>query len=201
MSTPEPENTTFKTVFLINLVVYNPVKPSTKKKSEEKVNKLKKANLYCSDCWRLHQFSSCSTCNTWEDRVQGHPKEALQLQIYLPSNEAVSVPSKVRIGRIDHRVPRMKHRDWTHRVPRCEYPIGRANVWSFFAASSPNISISGLRAMSAMLFMNAARFSSFRSRARRDTSLRVIPRRRRVQKSGHWNLDTTLWKKVTLKLI
>ena len=50
MSTPEPENTTFKTVFLINLVVYNPVKPSTKKKSEEKVNKLKKANLYCSDC-------------------------------------------------------------------------------------------------------------------------------------------------------
>jgi hypothetical protein len=31
-------------VFLINLIVYNPVKPSTKK-SEEKVNKLKEANL------------------------------------------------------------------------------------------------------------------------------------------------------------
>jgi hypothetical protein len=46
MSTPEPENAAFKTVFLINLVVYNPVKPSAKKKkSEEKVNKLKEANL------------------------------------------------------------------------------------------------------------------------------------------------------------
>jgi len=46
MSTPEPENVTLKTVFLINLVVYNPVKPSAKKKkSEEKVNKLKEANL------------------------------------------------------------------------------------------------------------------------------------------------------------
>jgi hypothetical protein len=44
--TPEPENTTFKTVFLINLAVYNPIKPTTKKKkSEEKVNKLKEANL------------------------------------------------------------------------------------------------------------------------------------------------------------
>jgi len=50
--TPEPENATFKTVFLISLVVYNPVKPSTKKKkSEEKVNKLKGANLgHFSDC-------------------------------------------------------------------------------------------------------------------------------------------------------
>jgi hypothetical protein len=46
MSTTEPENVTFKTVFLINFVVYNPVKPSAKKKkSEEKVNKLKEANL------------------------------------------------------------------------------------------------------------------------------------------------------------
>jgi len=44
--TPEPENATFKTVFLINLIVYNPVKPTTKKKkSEKKVNKLKEANL------------------------------------------------------------------------------------------------------------------------------------------------------------
>jgi len=46
MSTPEPESVTFKTVFLINLVVYNPVKPSAKKKkSEENVNKSKEANL------------------------------------------------------------------------------------------------------------------------------------------------------------
>jgi hypothetical protein len=32
MSILEPENATFKTVFLINIIVYNPVKPSTKKK-------------------------------------------------------------------------------------------------------------------------------------------------------------------------
>jgi len=38
-------NLTFKTVFLINLIIYNPGKPSTSKKSEEKVNKLKEANL------------------------------------------------------------------------------------------------------------------------------------------------------------
>jgi len=44
-------------VFLINLVVYNPVKPSTKKKkSEEKVNKLKEAKASL----RLHGICASS---------------------------------------------------------------------------------------------------------------------------------------------
>jgi hypothetical protein len=46
MSATENESQLFKTVFLINLVVYNTIKPSgKKKKTEEKVNKLKEANL------------------------------------------------------------------------------------------------------------------------------------------------------------
>ncbi|OJA09279.1 hypothetical protein AZE42_01997 [Rhizopogon vesiculosus] len=55
MSTPEPENATFKTVFLINLVVYNPVKLSAKKKkSEEKVDKLKGSGNAETDEYTLY---------------------------------------------------------------------------------------------------------------------------------------------------
>jgi hypothetical protein len=63
--TPKPENATFKTVLLINLILYNPVKPSTKeKKSEEKVNKL------IRDCWS-QDLAPCSSWiwgTSWLDR-------------------------------------------------------------------------------------------------------------------------------------
>ncbi|KAG2066217.1 hypothetical protein BDR04DRAFT_101114 [Suillus decipiens] len=48
MSTTEIEDTSFKTVFLINLVVYNPIKPIGKKK---------------------RSTNSRSACYTWKNRV------------------------------------------------------------------------------------------------------------------------------------
>jgi hypothetical protein len=75
MSTPEPESATFQTVFLINLVVYNPVKPSTKKTSEEKVNKLKKVpslNIALTANHSLQPHFQILASQDWEQRVFHH---------------------------------------------------------------------------------------------------------------------------------
>jgi len=54
--TPEPENATFKTVFLINLVVYNPIKPTPRRRNPKR--KLTSSRKKISSLLRLLKTTS-----------------------------------------------------------------------------------------------------------------------------------------------
>ncbi|KAG2078267.1 hypothetical protein BDR04DRAFT_458776 [Suillus decipiens] len=125
MSITETEDTSFKTVFLTNLVAYNPIKPIwKKKKTQEKVNKLKECLLHMekqsikSPKKRL-MASSTSTLYQSLKRMQ---LMSIMRQISQTTSSRrnstkrllVTEPctiSWVRIGRIDHHVPRTKGLD------------------------------------------------------------------------------------------
>ncbi|KAG2064878.1 hypothetical protein BDR04DRAFT_1109454, partial [Suillus decipiens] len=138
----ETEDTSFKTVFLINLVVYNPIKPvGKKKKTEQKVNKLKEANLtiapsaedYVTFLRAVLATHGKTEYKVTEKKTYGfkyiYPVSKPQKDAIDVDNAAdfkamkcllvtepctiswVIIPSRVRIGRIDHRVPRTKGLD------------------------------------------------------------------------------------------
>ncbi|KAG2075453.1 hypothetical protein BDR04DRAFT_1091685 [Suillus decipiens] len=122
----ETKDTSFKTVFLINLVVYSPIKP---------VNKLKEANLTIAPSAEDYVTFLCAVFATHgkteykvtEKKTYGfkyiYPVSKPQKDAIDVNNAAdfkamkrllVTEPctiSWVRIGRIDHRVPRTKGLD------------------------------------------------------------------------------------------
>ncbi|KAG2071806.1 hypothetical protein BDR04DRAFT_1230939 [Suillus decipiens] len=103
MSTMETEDTSFKAVFLINLAVYNPIKPIGKKTTEEKVNKLKEGNEFTYQfkdrtILPLNIYMIKEWARAWYEKMSGVSDE-------IPPNTATFDASKLQPLHPSRRAP------------------------------------------------------------------------------------------------